>query len=625
MSISKKYKNLVSKATTQKRLFYINLFVLPLFVTLIPDLVNGNIGEMFPKALGVTLLSYLFFLLFHLALTLITNSIAASSLALCVLSLAAGFSNENKIVYRDEPVFLGDLYHLGGMGETLESGLSMKFGAAFFICVAVSVIVFILYLPIKQQIRIVKDEKKKPLRTMLRLAVGAVSIVAIGLLVRFGFYNEDFTSALGRRTEVSIVKEFGENGYWFGLISTTETLFPTKPAGYNRESLEEEARAIEELKPEAEGARQADVIIVQVETLFDLGNYDVSVNYDPFAPLDELKNNGFYGNMISPKYGGGTAYVEYEVLTGFSSGYSQASACPYNAVIYDGFPGAPRFFLEKGYSTAALHSYNSLFYNRVNAYPQMGFEKVYFDDCFVNPKMSGEWISDEECVNKTIEIYKELSKQNKNGVFLHVVTMQNHSPVYPERYTPSLLMGASSDTLTPAQTEAVSAYARAFEDSCDAVRLLADYLATVDRDVVLLVYGDHQASIYVEGSEHEILRETGYLDRYVDERDFKELHDTPYLVWANFPLDTSKGFGDVPPNMLLVNALRSCGVMRPAYFDYFDNILSETKGATANYTVENDGSVSFGELSEEQKTELLKKKLLEYDLVYGKKYLKDVC
>ncbi len=622
MSIAKKFKNILNKATVQKRLFFLNLFLLPLFVTLVPDFITGNFGEMFPKALGVTLLSYLFFLFLHFALTMLTNSIAASSLALSVLSLAAGFSNRNKIVYRDEPVFLGDLYHLVGMGETIESGLSMKFGAAFFICLAVTAAIFILFLPVKQQINL--SQEKKPLRTVLRIAVAAVSVTAALLLVRFGFYSENLTSALGRRSEVSIVKEFGENGYWFGLISTTETLFPPRPAGYSKETMEAEAKAIEEYKRSTQSARQADVIIVQIETLFALDNYGVTTDFDPFAPFDELKENGFYGNMVSPKYGGGTAYVEYEVLTGFSSGYSQAAACPYNAVIYDGFPGAPRFFSDNGYSTAAIHSYNSTFYNRVNAYPQMGFDKVYFDDSFVNPKMSGEWISDEECIKKTIEVYEQLSN-SESGVFLHVVTMQNHSPVYPERYTPTLLAGTRSDSLTPKQTEAVAAYARAFEDSCDAVRMLADYLATVDRDVVLLVYGDHQASIYVEGSEHEILRETGYLDRYVDERDFKELHDTPYLVWANFPLDTSRSFGDVPPNMLLVNALRACNVMRPAYFDYFGDMLEGMNGATANYLVEKDGSVSFGRLSEAQKTELLNKKLAEYDLVYGKKYLNDVC
>lgn len=624
MKAVRRYKDVVSEATVQKQMFYINLFVLPLFVSLAPDLIcyGDSLVSRLAERPFLLLLPYFFFLLFHLAFTLITNSIAVSSLVLSLLGAAAGFSNQNKIVYRDEPVFIGDLYHLSGMDETIASGLSMTFGAELFVCIGVGIVVFLLWLPVKQQI--LPNKRKKALFVLLRYGAAAACLFAVMLLVRGAFYNEKLTDALGRKSDPSIVKEFDANGYWFGFISTTETLFPSKPAGYKSALMKEKADEIAAYKDETENARRADVIVVQIETLFDLQNYGVSLDYDPFAPLDELKAEGFYGNMVSPKYGGGTAYVEYEVLTGFSSGYSQAAACPYNMVVYDGFPGAPRFFSERGYKTAAIHSYDCTFYNRLNAYPNMGFDKIYFDDSFVNPEMSGEWISDKACIEKTIKVYEELSRGGDN-VFMHIVTMQNHSPVYPERFMPGELSGVTSESLSREQTRAVAAYARAFEESCEAIKQLADYLRTVDHDVVLLVYGDHQASIYVEGSGHEILRETGYLESYNEVEDFKELHDTPYLVWANFELDNKTSFGDVPPNMLLVNALRSCGVMRPAYFDYFSDMLKSMNGATANYVVETDSTVSFDETSAEQTAELYDKKLAEYDLIYGKRYLLDIC
>ena len=618
------YKDKITSKPVKAIMLLLNFLFVPLFAAVIPDIVyrKGVSFDYFFGNIGLYFLVFIALLCVYFALTLLVKRVAISSFVFLLLSCIMSFVNQNKLNYRFEPFFISDIYHLFGAAETIDSGLKLSISAPLAICFTISIIISLLYIPIKMELITKKVWIIPCFAIKLVAAVGAV--VLCGVYVRGVIFNEPLTEALGRVDHASITEQYDDNTFYFELIATTESsLFPKKPKGYAREQMSAIGEKIAN-ESAAQAGRKVDVIVVQVETWFELKNYDVEIKNNPFDILDELKAEGVSGNMIPPKYGGGTAYIEYEVLTGFSSGDSQAAACPFNAYVYEDFPSAPQFYKRDGYSTVAVHAYNNTMYNRSNAYPMLGFDSVNFEDTFTNPTRSGEWIDDSACVKKTIELYNEEIQKNDH-VFMHILTMQNHSPLYASRFSESELaaMGVTSGSLSAEQVEAVAAYAKAFERTNVAIKELTDYFSTVDRDVIIVVYGDHQASVCVEGQDSEILVDTGYFDGYVEELDFLETHSTPYLVWSNF--DAGLGgtsFGNIAPNMLLVDALREYGVYRPKYFDYlYDNTLT-TNGGTANFVVNKDGDVSF-KPTEEQAAEQKTRRLIEYDVVFGKKYLSD--
>ena len=68
--------------------------------------------------------------------------------------------------------------------------------------------------------------------------------------------------------------------------------------------------------------------------------------------------------MFSPEFGGMTANVEFEALTGFSNAFLPAGSIPYQQYVRAPTPSMATFLKSEGYETRAIHPGTNWFWNR---------------------------------------------------------------------------------------------------------------------------------------------------------------------------------------------------------------------------------------------------------------------
>ncbi len=83
------------------------------------------------------------------------------------------------------------------------------------------------------------------------------------------------------------------------------------------------------------------------------------------------------GTMLAQKFGGGTADMEFEALTGMSMGqFAPQVSIAYQMVVpnYDSFPSAVQLFEDRGHGALAIHPFTTGLYRRESVYPIFGFD-----------------------------------------------------------------------------------------------------------------------------------------------------------------------------------------------------------------------------------------------------------
>ena len=329
------------------------------------------------------------------------------------------------------------------------------------------------------------------------------------------------------------------------------------------------------------------VIVVLMESFVDLEKIlqedfkeDIIPNYH--------ENESKYVNdkMKVDVIGGGTANVEYQVLTMHSLKKYPEGIFPYMHYIKENVEALPQVFKKNGYSTTAIHTYKEGFYNRDNVFEFMGFDRYISDDDFENPDYYGEYIDDLEIYNKIVEI---LEKEEKS--FVHAITMSAHSPYD--------LYSSSGDAL---KGERYGEYAAAINDYLYSLKRtdqmlgkLIEYVESTNEKTLLIVYGDHFPLLTL------CLDDIGLIENgetCISVEKYPELYEAPYMVISNVEKQKIESRGNINPNELGMYILDNVKLenlpwIYKVYHNYFEN-----KNEKENYDI------------------------IQYDELHGEKYWK---
>ncbi|KGO28734.1 hypothetical protein Q757_07170, partial [Oenococcus alcoholitolerans] len=104
---------------------------------------------------------------------------------------------------------------------------------------------------------------------------------------------------------------------------------------------------------------------------------------DPIPNIKQIKNKTTSGLMLSSGYGGGTANIEYQALTGMSlTNFLPTVTSPYIQVLQSSkyIPNISNYWKIKN----AIHPYLPMVYDRSSVYRKMGFQNFY---TLYNPKV----------------------------------------------------------------------------------------------------------------------------------------------------------------------------------------------------------------------------------------------
>lgn len=206
------------------------------------------------------------------------------------------------------------------------------------------------------------------------------------------------------------------------------------------------------------------VIMILSETFSDPTRVPgVSFSEDPMPNIRQLKTWTTSGLMLSPGYGGGTANIEYQALTGLSmANYSSALSIAYQQLV-PSLKWTPS--LNQAWNAAngedasvALHAYNRNMYFRDINYKKFAFSKIYATNGVPQLKdfqqIDSAWYASDESFYKNV--LEQVSSSDKNK-FYQVVTMQNHMP-YEDFYTNNQFKDADmSQGLPESERQAIPA------------------------------------------------------------------------------------------------------------------------------------------------------------------------
>ena len=167
---------------------------------------------------------------------------------------------------------------------------------------------------------------------------------------------------------------------------------------------------------------------------------------DPIPYTRNLMAKTTSGTMLAQLFGGGTANMEFEALTGMSlSQFEPQMQSPYQMLIpsYRSFPSAVGYAKSQGRAPIAVHPYMTSMYKRETVYPILGFQKFVAEKDMPDAKRleKSDFISDASAFD---EVLHQLDA-SKSPALINLVTMQNHYPMEDLYARPLPISGVSGD------------------------------------------------------------------------------------------------------------------------------------------------------------------------------------
>lgn len=376
--------------------------------------------------------------------------------------------------------------------------------------------------------------------------------------------------------------------------------------------------------PAGETEQSPTIIYVMDESYWDvseLEQYGFAFDTDVSANLHRLQETSACGRAYSPSFGGGTCDVEFEALTGYSVSYLPNGSKPYQQHVTRPMFSLPNYLKTQGYQTAAVHCFWAKYWSRDTAYPNLGLDTFLSLEkmTHVNKVRRHYWtsglVTDDSMADQIIQQYESMKASSDAPVFLHAVTMQNHTNYnkdnYPDDQRVKVLNAPSG--ISRSTLGALEDFATGIRDADAMLGRLTDYFSQVDEPVILVFWGDHYNPI---DSNYDVFTKSGYAsDSSADPR----LHQTTLLMWSNYsqqPVDLGTiAAYDISPVMMNIYGLK-----QPLYFQYLNRQLQVAYRTNTRGTVMNRDDTTTQEPTALQQQWSANHWLLQYDLMFGKGY-----
>jgi len=463
--------------------------------------------------------------------------------------------NHLKIRFRGEPLYPSDFAFVGE-AELLISSVGIWWALALVGAIAVvGIVAWLGVLGMGTLLRVPPAPRGGLPRWVVWGRVTAVVVAVVVAVLTAGFNNEGnpVRRAFERTGSAWIVWSQNENYRVNGFVGAFLFNMPSapmnEPEGYSRDAVLAIADRYADKAHEVNRFRDPDVladtnvVVILGESFIDpLRLEGLELGEDPIPFTRALMDDTMSGTMHTVAFGGGTANVEFEVLTGMSTGLFAQTLPPYQGLVAsaDTFPSVLSRF-EGTHHTVGIHPFVADFYRRGDAYRAFGFDETKFQDTVGSTAkvstVETAYISDAAAYEELLGDLEE----HQEPVFAKVVTMQNHAGyanLYPDPI-PVLAPDSAKDSW------GLSDYLRGLSHADAALQgLLAD-LEALGEDTVVLFYGDHAPPSVIPA------------DLWDAQESQTARYETPWFVWSTEGVHPTRHQGLVEPTHLWNQVLRA--------------------------------------------------------------------
>ncbi|ALC88763.1 hypothetical protein AM500_02320 [Bacillus sp. FJAT-18017] len=516
-----------------------------------------------------------------------------SSLFVSSILLVFAIANKVKLEIRNAPIAFSDLTlikELQGLENPIELNLVAIIGAIVGLVAVIVAIVFLV--PRYKEFWVLK---------------AAVFLVSVAFLYIFIAEKPVSPMKMVQFQNTWWRQELGtmRNGLYgnFVLLAKQNKINP--PKGYSEQTIGKIGAKYKPSVPAAKGEKP-NVIFLMSEAFID--PYSFGKQYfteDPIPNFRKLFSESMHGTMYSPEFGGGTANVEFEALTGLSRQFMPDNTVAYQLYVKKPLPSVAYLFREAGYETTAIHSFYNWYYQRRPVYKNLGFNRFVpgeFMD-LEHEMGTGHGYPEDTQTMKTI---LETLDYTEERDFLHVVSIEAHQP-YPKIPDSKFLKKG----LLPEETrQYLNNYTERIHNVDKKLGQLIEDLEKRNEPTILVFFGDHypafESNYRVYGNAgtkvaHNILG---------DYEDFMASHKVPYFIWNSEENKPSEL--DLTPNQFGAIALDMAGVQGNTVTAILDKMRSV-----------GDSVIPYSKWQKQmgqQTKEMKDLRMLQYDLLHGKRY-----
>ena len=613
------------------------------------------VAQMWLEQKNLVLLNFIILIAIYLTLILVLNRFWVSTAIFSAVMTTYAVANHIKMATRNEPVLPADLNFITG-GNTGQLTSFIPKSAQALVNGAVTGVIWLVIVCVIMQFidgrnGFIHCSWYRPFAcvknffgTLIRIAAAVCSVsLCCSFIWGFGnqgYWSTTFAQSMGDSPRIWNGSEDATlNGPTVNFLRLAHTKTMDKPEGYSQKAMEgiaekyaKEASLLNQNRTEK--MTDNTVIMILSESFSDPTRVPgVSFSEDPMPNIRSIKAQTTSGLMLSPGYGGGTANIEYQALTGLSmANYSSTLSVAYQQLV-PSLKWAPTinqaWNRNNGKDTSiAFHAYNRNMYFRDLNYKKFGFSKFYAVDG--KPKLKNLHQIDSSWYASDASFYSDVLEKvasSDKSKFYQIVTMQNHMP-FGDFYTNNQFKEEdTSSNLQDSEKQEIEGYTKGLNYTDQATAAFLNQLNQMNRPITVIFYGDHLPGIYSTA--------------YSDKNNILGLHETDYFIWsndasksANTKLDDSSN-AYTSSNYFSAQLASHLNAKVSPYLAFLTKMhetipaISIPSSAGGNvdkpvYLDTTGNRINVKQLSKKAKAMLHDYQLIQYDMSVGKNYLKDI-
>lgn len=530
--------------------------------------------------------------LFNLLYILPRKWFMFASLLLSSLLIVFAYANKVKMELRSSPISVGDFALLNELG-----GLEQPVGINIPLLVGVGLVFVVLTIAIFKGIPKFKEN------WIAKIGVFLISILFLGML-----WTDKPASLMDKaqfentwwKLELALMR----NGVFGNFIMLAKQSNIEPPEGFSAKNMK---NLSEKYQPARETTEEKpNVIFLMSESFIDPYSFgEQHFAKDPIPNFRRLYGESLHGGMYSSEFGGGTANVEFEALTGFSMQFMPANFVPYQLYVTQPMPSAAYAFREADYETTAIHSYYGWFYQRESVYRQLGFNRFIsgeFMDLDHSNDAGKGFPKDSHITDSVLATLDRTEGLD----FIHAVATEGHMPYRKTEESEFL----KTDTLPDDTRQYLNNFTEKMNSIDAELGRMVEEIEARGEPAILVFFGDHYPSFPDNGAVYGENGTQVANDLLGNYEDFIATHKVPYFIWksdGNQPAEL-----DLSPNQFGAVALEMAGVEGNTVTAILDE-MREQGNAVIPY---NQWQTQMGEQTQEMKD----LQMIQYDLLHGKRY-----
>ena len=380
----------------------------------------------------------------------------------------------------------------------------------------------------------------------------------------------------------NLAQGYLDNGYAYGFAMSVVGRGMNEPSGYSEKTVEKIVNDTEK-GDSTLGKVKPNIIVVLLESCFDVDEYPaLSYNQDPIPYFHELEKNYSTGHLTVPVVGAGTCNTEFEMLTGMSCKFFGPGEYPQKTILKKRDCESTADVIKKlGYGTHVVHNNGGNFYSRANAFSQMGFDtftsKELLDITDYTPLNT--WPTDDILVGAT----KDALDSTKSPDYCYTITVGTHGDYPTEKVIKNPKIKVKVKGVDQGRQNQWEYYCNMLNNMDRFLKEYTDMLAKRGEPTLLICFGDHLPTMGLQNSD-------------VKQHD---IYQTKYITWNNFGME--KKDQDLTSYQLVSTYFDRLGIHGGTIVDY-------------NQTMTERG------ISGKSQEYLKNLQILQYDLLYGKRY-----